>query len=92
MNQNEAGALVFALALAQANTSNIFDYSSQANIKIRNKASSELPQKFDCNSKNAPIFCEKLEDRAQESGWETADRDIITIPDLEGVNRNLITE
>ena len=66
-NQNQAGAPAFALAPAQANASNILDYSLQADVKIHNKASSELPQKFDCNSKNVPMFCEKLKDRAQES-------------------------
>ena len=88
--QDEAPA--FALTPAQASASNTFDYSSQADVKICNKASSELSQKFDCNSKNASMFGEKLKDRAQESGWETADGDIMNIPDSEGVNRNLITE
>ena len=71
--------------MTQANASNILNYTSQANAKIRNKASSELSQKFDCNSKNAPMLCEKLKDKAQESGWEIEGGDIINISDSEGV-------
>ena len=92
MVEGQAEAPVFALTPAQANASNTLDYSSQADVKICNKASSELSQKFDCNSKNVSMFCEKLKDRAQESGWETADGDITNIPDSKGVNLNLITE
>ena len=92
MNQNQAVAPTFALTPAQANAGNVLDYASQADVKIYNKASSELPHKFDCNSKNVSMFCEKLKDRAQESGWEATGGDIMNIPDSEGVNRNSITE
>ena len=87
-----AGAPTFALTLAQANAGNILDYTSQTDVKIYNKAPSELPYKFDCRSKNVPMFCEKLKDRVQESGWEAAGGNIMSIPDSEGVNQNLITE
>ena len=38
------------------------------------------------------VFCEKLNDRASESGWDAIGGDTINMPESDGINKNLITE
>ena len=78
--------LPFALTPAQANAGDIIDYITSAGLKLYNSATAPLPLLFDCKSKNVAIFCEKVVDRAHESGWATGSGDIINIPDANGIS------
>ena len=44
------------------------------------------------NLKNVSIFCQKLNDRSNESGWGTTGGDAINILDSNGIERNLFTK
>ena len=59
---------MFALILAQANASNVIDYTTPTEVKIYNSAIAELPSKFNYKSKSVNMLCEKLIDRANEVG------------------------
>ena len=82
----------FTLIPAQANPGNIIDYTTTSGLKLCNLATEELLVKFDCKSKSVSAFCEKLIDQANEAGQKTGARDTLTTPDLDGVDRDLLTE
>ena len=83
-----AEPLVFALTPAQINTVNAIDHITSDGVKACNAATAELVRK----SKSVCAFCEKLNDRTSELGWDATRGDTITMPDSNGINRNLIVE
>ena len=53
----------FAIAPGQENLGYTIDCTSLAGLKLHNAATKELQMKFDCDSKNVGMFCEKLIDK-----------------------------
>ena len=82
----------FALTPAQINPALYIDYSTQTGMKLFRDATSPLTYIFDLSSKNVNIFCEKLHERAEKSGWLAPGGNVLDIPDDDNVPRNLITE
>ena len=61
-------------------------------MKPHNAATEELTMKFDCDSNNVAMFCKKIIDRANESGWKSGGVNTLEISDSDGVTRNVLTE
>lgn len=87
-----AAAGAFALTPAQVAPDNIIDYSTSEGKKLWNSATAALDDKFDADAKNINIFTEQVMKRATNAGWTTGNGNIISIPDVNGNNRNLIQE
>eukprot|EP00957_Ditylum_brightwellii_P064873 4921701-Ditylum_brightwellii.AAC.1 len=68
------------------------DYSKATGIKLFQSATEALPIIFDADSKQVNLFCEALQDRAEKLGCDLAGGNVITIPDINGQNCNLITQ
>ena len=82
---------VFALTPGQHRPDQYIDYGTSQGLKLWHAATEPLPEEFDGTSDTIKIFCELLTQRATEAGWHTGAGDILTIPDANGVDRNLIT-
>jgi len=90
--QHPAGA--YALTPGQVDPTNPLDYSTSSGIKIWNEASAPLPFKFNVEGKEVNTFCEALSERANKSGWNLTEADVIMINDSStpAIQRNIITE
>ena len=90
--QRPAGA--YALTPGQVDPTNPLDYSTSSGIKIWNEASAPLPFKFNVEGKEVNTFCEALSERANKSGWNLTEADVIMINDSStpAIQRNIITE
>ena len=88
--QPAAAAAPFALTPGRLNPTEAVDYSTRTGQAIFAAATASLPHKFDAESKTVNQFCEDLRDRAIKAGWGEGAADILTIPDADGNNRNLI--
>lgn len=84
--------VIFALTPSQVNAGRIIAYETATGMKLYNAATAALPFKFDADAKGINMFCEKLKDRAIQSGWHLAGGNILSIPDSQGVDRDLITQ
>ena len=82
---------VFALTLGQHHPDQYINYGTSQGLKLWHAATEPLPKEFDGTSDTVKIFCELLTQCATEAGWHTGAGNILTIPDANGVNRNLIT-
>lgn len=83
---------IYALSPARANPDQFIDYKTTDGIKIYKAATEALPIKFDVEAKNVNVFIEQLLTHANMAGWDLGQGDILTIPDANQINRNLITE
>ena len=83
---------VFALSPAQVNPNQSIDYSTTDGKKIFKIGTEPLPYKFDVEGKNVNMFTEALLNRAKLAGWDAGQGNILTIPDANQHDRNLITE
>jgi hypothetical protein len=83
---------IFAMSPAQVNADQFIDYSTPTGAKLFQKATEPLPNKFDVEATNVNVFNEQLLTRAKIASWDTGDGDILTIPDANQVNHNLISE
>ena len=81
----------YALTPGRANPGAFIDYNTRAGIDLYKMAIAALPHKFDVDSSQITQFVEDLRDRAKSSGWSEAGGNIITIPDSNGTNHDLIT-
>ena len=86
-----AQQLVFALTPKQHHPDQYIDYRMSQGLKLWHAATEPLPKEFDGMSDTIKIFCELLTQCAPEAGWHSGTGNILTIPDANGVNRNLIT-
>ena len=66
----------------------ILDYDNSDHVKIYRAASAPLELKFDVTSGGLLCFLERVCERAYKSNW----KNIILVPDSNGVVRNLLTE
>jgi len=82
---------IFALTPGQYRPDDFIDYGSAQGLKLWNAATEPLPEEFDGTSNTVKIFCELLTQRATEAGWHSGTGNILTIPDSNGIQRNLIT-
>ena len=76
----------------QANLNQLLDYTSSAGIKVWQEAMAPLSFKFGVEGSKVNQFCEKLMERAEKQGWNIAGGDMLTIPNSDGNNHNLISE
>ena len=86
-----AAAAAFALTPGRANPAAALDYTTRTGQAVFKDATESLPHKFDVESQSINQFCEDLRDRAIKAGWGEGAADILTIPDTDGVDRQLIT-
>jgi len=77
----------FSLTPGTVNLNQPIDYSQRSGQKIWDEATAPLTNPFEVDSRGAATFCENLLDRAKKSGWWN----ILTIPDQDGKDRDLIT-
>ena len=82
---------VFAVTPGQHCPDQYINYGMTQGHKLWDATMEPLPEEFDGTSDTVKIFCELLTQRATEAGWHTGAGDILTIPDANGVNCNLIT-
>ena len=85
-----AQPLVFALTPGQHHPDQYINYGMSQGLKLWHATTEPLPEEFDGMSDTVKIFCELLTQHATEAGWHAGAGDILTIPDANGVNRNLI--
>jgi hypothetical protein len=82
----------YALSPARTNADQFIDYTTADGKKLFKAATEPLSIKFDVEGKNVNMFNELLLTRANMAGWDSGQGDILTIPDANGNDRNLITE
>jgi len=87
----QAAPAPFALTPGRANPADALDYTTRTGQAVFKDATESLPHKFDVESASINQFCEDLRDRAIKAGWGEGAADILSIPDTDGVNRQLIT-
>ena len=85
------GPTPFALTPGRSYHNAVLDYTSRPGQKAWEEATYPLPIIYDVNSRGAVKFCENMRVRAQKSGWDMPNANILTIPDSNGINRHLIT-
>ena len=79
---------LFALTPSLQNTG-FLDWSKSENVKLYSKAIENLDFKFEGKPDQVILLAQAVQNRAELCGFN---RSIMTIPDEEGTNRNLITE
>lgn len=82
----------FALTPGRANPAQPINYTTTVGSKIYEQATEALPFKFNAEAKEVNAFREKLMERAEKQGWNIAGADVLTIPDTNGTNFNIINE
>ena len=87
-----APAPTFALTPAQVNADQFIDCSTTDGKKLFKAATESLPCAFDVEPQNINLFCEKIQDRAVTAGWKQGNGNIMSVPDANNQQRDLITE
>lgn len=67
--------------------SNPLDFMKEADLKFFHRATDGLDEKFALKEDSLGTFLALVKDRANIYNWKT----VVTVPDKDGVNRNLIT-
>jgi len=83
----EAPAFVFALSPALANPAPV-DYNSSEGMKLYKSSTEKLHHTFDGETGNICLFLQALQQRVDAYGWAG----VLTVPDDQGIGRDLITE
>jgi hypothetical protein len=83
---------VFVLSPVQLNVKQIIDYSTTNGKKLFKNAIKPLSFQFDVEPKNINLFCEKLQDHTVLAGWKAGNGYIMSIPDTNGDDHNLLME
>ena len=78
---------MFALHPAQVDT-DVIDYKNAEGMKLYKAATTKLPQEFNGEAAHIRMFLQALRQRVDAFGWN----DLVTIPDSDGKDRNLLTE
>ena len=81
---------IFVLTPGQYHLDLFIDYSTAQGIVLWNAATKSLLMEFNAGSDRVKQFCELLMQWATKSGWSARNGDILTIPDSDGVNHNLL--
>ena len=87
-----APAPIFALTPAQINPDQFIDYTNSDGKKLWKAATTPLEEKYDADPKDLNLFVEEVVKRATIAGWNAGQGNIISVPDAQGNNRNLLTE
>jgi hypothetical protein len=82
----------FALTPGQVNPNQPLDLSTSTGIKVWQESTAPLSFKFSAEGGEVNQFCEKLMERAEKAGWNMPGGDVLTIPDGNGNNYNIIQE
>ena len=83
-------APIFAVTPALIGNRTVFlDWSKAENTKLYHKAVEKLSVTFGGKGDQVLLLNQSLKDRAAQCGWDTT---ILTIPDSDNVNRNIISE
>lgn len=90
--QPQQQPVAFALTPGQANPNQPIDYTTTVGNKIWEHATESLPFKFNAEAKEVNAFREKLMERAEKQGWNMDGSDVLTIPDGNGNQYNIINE
>ena len=88
--QEQAQGPSFALTPGQANANRFIDYTSSTGIKLWQEATASLPNKFSAEGQDANQFCESLLERADKSGWNSPQSDIVNVQ-VAGQDVNIFT-
>lgn len=83
-------AVPFALMPAQINPDDIIDYSSSSGKKLWKSATEPLEDRFDAEAKDVNLFIKQVAKQAKTAGWNAGTGNIITIPDANGNNHDLV--
>jgi len=80
----------FCLTPGQMSPDKILDYSSKTDITIYDKAITPFKLTFDGAISNIKIFIDDIMQRANDTGWDTGQGDIIHVP-VDGKLINIVT-
>lgn len=88
--QNTSSTLVFALTPGQQGSDEVIDYGSTLGFKRYQAAAQPLKHFFNHKEGHTVGIALNVSKRANESGWTKGVGDIITIPNSNGNDKNLI--
>jgi len=91
-NAAAAAPAAFALTPGQANAAAVIDFSTTVGLKRYDKAVEPLKMLFDHSEGRTVDFSMAVDLHAKAMGWKATGGDIITIPDANGTNKDLIRE
>jgi hypothetical protein len=81
--------VVFSLMPGVVNTNIPWNYSSREGIKIYFAVMKAMEPKYDGLQLGLKVFLNNIVTRAQTFGWDAL---ILTIPDIDGTNRDLLQQ